>query len=65
MPFSNVFESTFDITSVKIIPNKITNITTSVESNDAPNPFIVPAIKIVETVIKNGNLPVTWNKIIS
>lgn len=65
MPFNNVFERIFDITSVKNIPNIITNITTNVESNEAPNPFIVPATKIVEIVIKKGNLPITWNKIIS
>lgn len=49
---------------VKNIPNNITNITAIVETKEAPNPCIVPAIKIVAIEIRKGNLPITWYKTI-
>lgn len=59
-----VLESNLEIPKVNKIPNKITKITAKVDTMEAPNPCIVPAIKIVLIAIKKGNLPVTRNKII-
>lgn len=58
-------DNILEITKVKNIPNNITKITAIVETNEAPKPCIVPAIKIVAIDIRKGNLPVTRNKIIS
>lgn len=63
-PFNIVFESILDTNSVKNIPKSITKITASVDTSDAFNPCIVPAIKILAIVIKKGNLPVARNKVI-
>ena len=59
-----VFDNILEISKVKKIPNNITKMTARVETIEAPNPCIVPAIKIVLIAIKKGNLPVTRNKII-
>lgn len=50
--------------NVRKIPSNITKITAIVETIEAPIPCIVPLINIVATVIRNGNLPITRNKII-
>ena len=64
IPFKMVLDSNFEIASVKNIPNIITKITAMVEITDAPKPCILPAINIVAIAIKNGNLPITGNKVI-
>lgn len=64
MPFKIVFDNILEISKVKNIPNNITNITAIVETNEALNPCIVPAIKIVAIDIRKGNLPITRNKVI-
>ena len=61
--FKIVFDNILDIARVKIIPNKITNITDIVAIIDAPIPCIVPVIKIVAIVIRNGNLPLHGTKL--
>ncbi len=63
IPFNIVFDNIFDIIKANIIPNTITAITVSVASIDE-NPPYAPAINIVAIDIKNGNLPVTWYKIV-
>lgn len=50
--------------NVKKIPNKITKMTAMVETSEAPNPCIVPAMKMVAIDIRKGNLPVARNKVI-
>ena len=50
--------------NVKNIPSKITKITNRVATSELPIPCILPATKIVAIDIKNGNLPVTWNKVV-
>ena len=54
-----------DITSVIIIPITTTKTTARVDNIDDHIPNVVPAINIEAIVIKNGNLPVARNKIIS
>ena len=43
----------------------ITKITDNVDKIDDQTPKTLPAINIEEIVIRNGNLPITWNKIVS
>jgi len=50
--------------SVIRIPITITKTTDNVDKIDDQIPKVVPLIKIVAIVIKNGNLPITRNKII-
>lgn len=64
IPFKIVLDNILETTKVRKIPSKITKITVIVDKIEAPNPCIVPAIKIVAIDIKNGNLPVTRYKII-
>ena len=64
-PLSTVLDNIFDITSVIIIPITTTKTTANVDKIDDHIPNVVPAINIEAIVIKNGNLPVTRNKIIS
>lgn len=59
-----VFDNSLEMIKVKKIPSKITKITAMVEMMEAPNPCILPAIKIVAMAIKKGNLPITRNKAI-
>lgn len=59
-----VFDNILEISKVKKMPNNITKITAMVETKEAPNPCMVPAIKMVATDIKKGNLPITRNKVI-
>lgn len=59
--FNIVLDNIFDINNVIPIPNNITIITAIVDKMDAPIPWIAPAINIVAIVIRNGNLPITWN----
>ena len=59
-----VFDNNFEIIKVKKIPIKITKITVMVETREAPNPCILPAIKIVAMAIRKGNLPITWYKVV-
>ena len=61
IPFNIVFDNIFEIIRLAMIPKIITVTTISVDKNDAPIPCIVPAINILAIVIKNGNLPITWN----
>ena len=61
IPFNIVFDSIFEIIRLANIPKIITATTISVDKKDAPSPCIVPAINILAIVIRNGNLPVTWN----
>lgn len=60
IPFNIVFDSIFEIIRLANIPKIITATTISVDKIDAPIPCIVPAINIVDIVIKNGNLPIAW-----
>lgn len=46
------------------MPNKMTKITAMVEIMEAPNPCILPAIKMVAMAMRKGNLPITRYKII-
>lgn len=59
-----VLDSSLEMSSVKKIPSKMTKITAMVEIMEAPNPCILPAIKIVAMAIKKGNLPITRDKVI-
>ena len=49
---------------VNKIPNKITQITAIVDRIEALKLCMLPAINMVLMVIKKGNLPITWNKIV-
>ena len=60
IPFNIVLDNIFEIIRLARIPNIITATTISVDKIDAPIPCIVPAINIVDIVIKNGNLPIAW-----
>ena len=60
IPFNTVFERIFDIINVSTIPKSITKITASVDIIDAVIPDTLLAINMLATVIRNGNLPVTW-----
>ena len=64
VPFKIVFDKILEITKVKNIPNNITNNTQIVETIEDKFPVKQLPIKIVEMVIKIGNLPITWNKTI-
>ena len=64
-PFNIVFESILETMKVKHIPKIITKTTAKVETIDAVMPLKAPAMKIVATEIRKGNLPVTWHKIVS
>lgn len=44
-------------------PNIMTNNTISVENKEEEKPLIVPAKKIVATVIRKGNLPLQGTKL--
>lgn len=46
------------------MPSKITKITAMVEMMEAPNPCILPAIKMVAMAMRKGNLPIARHKII-
>lgn len=65
IPFSIVLDKTLDIISVIIIPIIITKTTHNDDKIDDQTPKVLPAINIEAMVIKNGNLPVTRDKIIS
>ena len=45
------------------MPKSITKITAIVDTIEAPNPYIVPAIKMVAIAIKKGNLPLQGTKL--
>ena len=64
IPLRIVLESILDITSVIIIPITTSRITARVDKIEDHIPKVVPAINIEAIVIKNGNLPVTRNKVI-
>lgn len=64
MPFKIVFDNILETIKVRNIPNNITKITARVDTKEALNPCIVPAIKIVATEIRKGNLPITRYKTI-
>ena len=53
------------LSSQIIIPITTTRTTARVDKIDDHIPNVVPAINIEAIVIKNGNLPVTRNKVIS
>ena len=59
-----VFDNILEISNVRKIPNTTIANTAIVDKILACIPCIVPAIKILATVIRNGNLPITWYKII-
>ena len=46
------------------MPNNITKITAIVDTTEAPNPCIVPAINIVAIDIRKGNLPLQGTKLL-
>lgn len=64
-PFNIVFESILETMKVRHIPKIITKTTAKVETIEAVMPLKAPAMKIVATEIRKGNLPVTWHKIVS
>ncbi len=64
IPFNMVFDNILDMTKVIMIPRTITNITTNVDISEALIPPIVPAINMVATVIKKGNLPLHGTKLL-
>ena len=64
MPLSIVLDNILETSNAQNIPSSITNITLRVDIIDAPNPCIVPAIKIVAIEIKNGNLPLQGTKLL-
>ena len=59
-----VFDNNFEIIKVKKIPIKITKITVMVETREALNPCILPAIKMVAMAMRKGNLPITRYKVV-
>ena len=65
IPLRIVLDKSLDIISVIIIPITTTKTTASVDRIDDHIPNVVPAINIEAIVIKNGNLPVARNEIIS
>ena len=64
IPFKIVLDNILEINNVRKIPSKIANNTANVDNILGHIPCIVPAIKILAIVIKNGNLPVTWYKVV-
>ena len=64
IPFKIVLDNILEMNNVRKIPNKITNNTANVDSILAPMPCMVPAIKILAIVMRNGNLPITWYKVV-
>ena len=65
IPLRTVLDNIFDITNVIIIPSIMTKTTDNADKIDDQIPSALPAMNIEEIVIKNGNLPVTRNKIVS
>lgn len=59
-----VLDSILEIIRLQNIPKIITNITAKVETIEEPIPFMVPAIKMLAIVIKNGNLPLQGTKLL-
>jgi len=62
--FSNVLDKNLETIKVSIIPNKTIQVTVMVEINDTLKLVKKFVIKIVEIVIKNGNLPLHGTKLL-
>ncbi len=65
IPLSIVLERILDTANVRKIPNKINSKTHIVDTKEEIELAKKLPIKIVAIVIKKGNLPITWNKVIS
>ena len=63
-PFKSVFDKSLEITNVIHIPINTTISTHKVEIIELLKPVNNDPINILEIVIKIGNLPVTWHKIV-
>lgn len=61
-PLSKVFDKNFDIIKVNIIPSNTTTKTDIVDISEFLKLNPIPDIKIVDIVIKNGNLPLQGTK---
>lgn len=63
-PLSTVLERSFETTRVSQIPSNINNRTDTVDTIDENEVAKKLPMKIVAIVIKKGNLPIAWYKII-
>ena len=65
IPLRIVLDKILEMIRVIIIPIMITKTTDKVDKMEDQIPNVLPAINIEAIVIKNGNLPITRNKVIS